>query len=627
MKKSVCIARPLGFAIAVICAQGFSLGAQAQTSNLGPVVITGSREPMPLSRLVGDISVIDAEQIRNSSADSIEELLRRQGGIQLSRTGGAGQSASLFLRGNSASGTVVLIDGVRVGSATLGQTDLSSLSLAQVERIEILRGPGSSLYGSDAMGGVVQIFTKRGQGSPSFTAHAAVGSDASHVVDAAFDGSVGAFDFAASLSHEGSDGVSAVLPTDVFGRYNPDADGYKRTGASLRGGFTIAPGHRIGLSVLDNRLRSQFDSAEYNPPTFTPDPSPDFRNRLNTRVVSADYRGVWSPQWVTSLQIATQRDALESGGSTMSRYDTDRQQVTAQAAWTPVAGHQLLGAVENLEEKVTANALAGVSKRRNNALVFGYTGKLDGHKLQADLRHDHNSASGNVDTGKIGWGYDLTPSLSVRAVAGTAFRAPSFNELYYPSYGVSTIRPERSRSVEVGAKWKEGDSSAGITVYENRMRDVINYEPDATKCPAGYTFGCAANIDRAKLRGATIDASHKIGNFALHATIDFLDAKEATTGTRLIRRAAHQETFGVDWSSGPLSLGATLLDVGGRPESGRDLDAYQLLDLQARYKLDTHWQLEAKLLNATDRHYEPARDYQGTGRQVWIGVRFDGLGG
>lgn len=623
MKNSVCIARPLCLAIAAICAQGFALQAHAQTTNLGPVVITGSREPMPLSRLVGDISVIDAEQIRNSSADSIEDLLRRQGGIQLSRTGGPGQSASLLLRGTSGSGTVVLIDGVRVGSATLGMTDLASLSLAQVERIEILRGPGSSLYGSDAMGGVVQIITKRGQGAPSFLVHAAAGGLGSHEVDESVDGVVGAFDFAASVSHEASDGVSSIRPGATA--YNPDADGYRRAGTSLRGGLTVAPGHRVGLSVLENRLRSQFDAVEFNPPTFFPDPSPDFRSRLDTRVVSADYRGVWSPQWTSSLQIATQRDALETGGTSKARFDTNRQQVTAQAAWTPMAGHQLLGAVEDLEEKIAAVGFAGFDKRRNNAVMFGYTGKLDSHKLQADLRHDHNSAWGSANTGKIGWGYDLTPSLSVRAVAGTAFRAPSFNDLYYPGYGVSSIRPERSGSVEIGANWKEGDSAAGITIYDNRVRDLIGYEPNPAKCPPEYK-GCASNISRARLRGTTIDASHKIGSFALHATIDFLDAKDAVTGKRLVRRAAHQETFGLDWSRGPLSLGATLLDVGGRPDFGRDLDAYQVLDLQARFRLDTHWQFEAKLLNATDRQYEPARDYQGVGRQFWIGVRFDGIG-
>lgn len=611
----------LGLACASLSTAGF-----AQTTALEPVVVTGSREPLPLSRLVGDVSVIDEVRIRASSADSIEELLRREGGILVSRTGGPGQSAGVMLRGSSPSSTVVLIDGVRIGSATLGQTDLSNISLAQIERIEILRGPGSSLYGADAVGGVVHIITRRGQGPTKVSVHAAVGNDRSSEFAGAVTGSSGAFDYSATLSREASDGVSALKPGDQYGYFNPDRDGFKRSGAHLGGGFTLAPGHRIGLNVADTRLRSQFDSAEFNPPTFTPDPSPDFRNRFDTRVSALDYRGVFSPQWATSIQLSEQFDKLETGGTRFSSYETRREQLSWQAAWTPATGHQWVGAIEWLNEKVDAIALSAAPNRRNDAFVLGYSGRFAGHKLQADLRHDHNSAFGNVDTGKMGWGFDLTPSLALRAVAGTAFRAPSFNDLYYPDYGVSTIRPERSRSIEVGANWREGDTAAGVTLYRNRVRDLIGYEPVVANCPAGYIYGCAANTSRARLQGATLTASQRIGAFSLHATMDFLDAKDEDSGVRLIRRAAHQETFGVDWSSGPWVVSATLLDVGARPESTATLAAYQTLDLQARYKVTSHCQVEAKLLNAANREYEPARDYQSLGRQIWIGVRYNSSG-
>lgn len=598
----------------------------AQTATLGPVMVTGSREPLPISRLVGDVSVIDAEHIRASAADSIEDLLRREGGIQMSRTGGPGQSAGVMLRGSSASSTVVLIDGVRIGSATLGQTDLSSISLAQIERIEVLRGPGSSLYGADAVGGVVQIITRRGQGPADIALHAAIGSYASSELDGSVSGSSGTFDYAASLSREASDGVSALKPGDQFGFFNPDRDGFKRSSAQFRGGFTFAPGHRVGISVIDSRLRSQFDSAEFDPATAVPDPTPDFRNWFDTRVTSLNYRGAISREWTTSVQASKQADSLRSGGTTFSGYDTSRQQLTWQAAWTPAAGQQFVGAIERLDEDVATDALANAPKRRNDAIVVGYSGAFGRHKWQADVRHDHNSAFGNVDTGKLGWGFDLTPHLSLRAVAGTAFRAPSFNDLYFPGFGVATIRPERSRSVEVGADWRDGDSAVSITLYRNRVRDLIGFEPLAANCPTGFTSGCAANVSRARLQGATLNASQRVGAFSLHATVDFLDAKDDLTGNRLVRRAAHQETFGVDWSRGPWIIGATVVDVGARPDGLATLAAYQTLDLQARYKATPHCQIEAKLMNATDRQYEPALDYQSLGMQAWLGVRYNGVG-
>ena len=614
-------------AAAVLMAMAaWPLVSSSQTQRLEPVVVTGTREPTPLDWLVADVVVIDSQRIRDSNADSIEDLLRREGGIQLSRNGGPGQSASVLLRGTSASHTVVLVDGVRIGSATLGQTDLSAISLAQIERIEILRGPGSSLYGADAVGGVVQIITRRGSGAPQFAAHAAVGSYASSEADAFASGATQGFDYAASVSREASDGVSAVKPGDTFGLFNPDRDGFKRSSIQLRGGFSFAPGQRIGASIVDSRLRSQYDGAEYNPPTFAPDPSPDFRIRFDTRVGSIDYRGALSSQWTTSLQLAEQRDDLVSGGTSFSRYLTERKQVTWQNAWTPAAGQQVVGALEHVDETVTAPFPA--PQRHNSAAVLGYTAQLGANKLQADWRHDHNSVYGNVSTGKLGWRFDVQKDLSLRAVAGTAFRAPTFNDLYFPGFGVPTIRPEHSRSVEVGVAWKNSVSSAGATLYRNDLRDMIGYQPDRTFCPAdpSYDFGCAANVSRARLQGATLTASHRIGAIGVHGTVDFLDAKDRSTGQRLARRAAHQETFAIDWTSGPWTFDASVLDVGARPEGGVRLAGYQLLDLKARYRITPNWQAEAKLLNATDRRYEPAHDYQSLGRQAWVGIRYAGGG-
>ena len=201
------------------------LGAAAQ-SQFDPVVVTGTREPQPLSRSSADIVVIDAETIRNTTADSVEDLLRRAAGIQLARNGGPGQSSGYLIRGMSTNGTLVLIDGVRVGSATLGQIDLESLSLAQIDRIEVMRGPASSLYGADGVGGVVQIFTRRGEGPPRVTGSVGVAGYRSLHGDLGVSGSQGAFDYAASLGRDSSRGVSATRPGAQFGIFNPDDDGF-----------------------------------------------------------------------------------------------------------------------------------------------------------------------------------------------------------------------------------------------------------------------------------------------------------------------------------------------------------------------------------------------------------------
>lgn len=243
-------------------------GAWAQpTAATQTLVVSGSREPMALSRLAADVVVIDAETIRNSPADSVADLLRREAGAQLSRSGGPGQPAALFIRGASSGQSAVFVDGVRVGSATLGSASLEGLSLAQIERIEVLRGPASSLYGADALGGVVNIYTRRGEGAPRLDAHLAAGEYGSREASLGASGRHGPWDLAASVAHEASDGISALRAGDQFGNYNPDRDGYRLNSAQAQIGFTPAAGHRIGLVATSSRLDAQYDASEYAPPT------------------------------------------------------------------------------------------------------------------------------------------------------------------------------------------------------------------------------------------------------------------------------------------------------------------------------------------------------------------------
>jgi vitamin B12 transporter len=602
--------------------------AVAQTV-LGPVVVTATREPLALARVAADVVLIDRATIEASSADSVEDLLRREGGLQVSRNGGPGQSAGVMIRGANVSQTVVLVDGVRIGSSTLGQVAFEGLSLLQIDHIEILRGPASSLYGADAIGGVVQIFTRRGGGASRLGASAAVGGYASGVADAHLSGAQGGFDYAASFGHEQSRGVSALLPGDPFGDYNPDRDGYSRESGQIRLGYTPAEGHHIGLNVLASHLDAQFDSAEYPPPTYTtPDASPDFRNHLTNWIGALDYRGQLTPTWAMTAQLSHDEETLKSGGNLVSRFVTRRDQATWQNAWTPIEGQQFVGVVEHIDERASADGYAGPVQRHNNALVLGYAGSFGAQSVQADVRYDDNSAYGSVTTGRLGWSMLLTPTLRVRALAGTTYRAPSFNDLYYPGYGIPDIQPEHGRSVEVGLVWQADDSAASVTLYQNRVRNLIVYQPDRSFCPAdpAYDFGCAGNVDRARLQGATLTASHRWGGLHLSGTIDFLDAIDTTTGERLPRRADHQESVSADYAIGAWTVGAALLDVGARPDSGSTLADYATIDLSATWRFAPQWRAEAKLLNAGDRAYQPALYYQSLGRQAWIGVRYEGRG-
>lgn len=619
---------PASFAAACALLLSWSSQQVIAQERLAPVVVVGTREAEPESRSTADVVVIDSATIRRSTADSVEELLRREAGLQLVRSGGPGHSTGYFIRGASTNSTVVLVDGVRIGSASLGQAELEGLALSQIDRVEVLRGPGSSLYGADGVGGVVQIFTRRGEGPPRATAGGAIGGYRSRQGDVSVSGAAGAFDYAASLGRESGRGVSAIRPGDLYGNYNPDDDGYSRTAGSARLGWMPATGHRIGANVSESRLRARYDSAEYPPPDFSPDASPDFINRLSQRIVSADYRGTVAPWWTTTLQAANYRNDSTSGGDTTSRFVTRRDQATWQQALRVGGEQQIVVAYEYLRERVGGDVYVDERSRRNQALLVGYSGRIASSSLQADLRRDDNSAYGGVTTGRLGYAWNFTPELKVRALVGRTFRAPTFNDLYYPGYGVSTVQPEKGRSAEIGVAWTGTSANASATLWRNDVTDLIAYQPDRTSCPAdpAFDFGCAGNVGRARLQGATLAAGARFGGLDLRANVDLLHAVDADTGVRLARRAAHQERLAAGYTVGAYELGASLLVVGSRPDAGVTLGGYGVVDLRAAWRFAPSWKLEAKLLNALDHRVEPLRDYQGLGRQAWIGVRFDSAG-
>ncbi len=641
--KLVCSApRALG-AVAVWCAPVFSVAvaavllssvAHAQdlpaTSspavNLPQVVVIASREPQPRDQVTADVIVIDAQRIRDTAADSLEDLLRREAGLQVVRYGGPGQSAGVLIRGVGSQGTVVLIDGVRVGSATLGLVAFDSISMSQIDRIEVLRGPASSLYGADAVGGVVRITTLRGQGPASASARLAVGGYDSVEGDAAVSGSAGRFDYAASVSFEGSDGVSAVRPGDEYGVYNPDRDGYDRRTAQLGLGYTLVPGHRVSLNLTDAHLKAHYDG------TAAPDydAALDHINRLDTQVISIGYDGVWSPVWTTRVQLAFNEDDANQGASAPERSLTRRDQYTWQNAFTLAAGHEVVAVLERLDEKAEQLSYLSNKKRTNDAFGLGYLGRFGANLLSLDVRRDDNSVYGGNNTGRIGLGHDFGQGLSVRALAGTTFRAPAFNDLYYVDYGVDSLQPERGRSIELGLDWRVDQSSASLTIYRNRVKDLISFQRSESLCPSNpnfdYKYGCASNVGRALLEGASLTATHQIDALSLRAVVDLLNAKDDDTGERLPFRARHQETLSADYQIRDWTLGGTVMVVGDRISGGEVLGGYTTIDLQARWRLTSQWRLEAKVLNVTDRDIEYVRDYRALGRQAWIGVRYSGVG-
>jgi vitamin B12 transporter len=594
--------------------------AFADTTPVDSIVVTAARMPQRAADVIADTTVIHAEEIGRAGAGSVADILARQPGIEIARNGSAGASTSLFLRGANSNQVVVLLDGVRIGSSTTGGASWNAVPLESIERIEIVYGPLSTLYGADAIGGVVQIFTRKGE--PGFAAAASIGAgtEATRQASAHLSGASSgdhAVSYAIGAGHERSDGFSATQP-GAFG-YNPDDDGYRRSSASGRIALALVPGHEIGAQFLHSRLRAEYDSGSS---------SYGANNRQDLNTVSAFMRNQILPNWHSTVQIARADDELGSFTSTAasgaSQIDTRQTEFTWQNAITlgPDTLQLLYG---HRKESVESSSTAALGRDRiTNSYAAAYAMRRDRHLFDLSARQDR-SQYGDKNTGAAGYGYQFAPGQRATASIGTSFRAPTFNELYYPGYGVPTNRPERGRNTELGLRYERAGTSVDATWFRNRLTDMI---VSATPCPDlrdGRTGSCAYNVASATLEGVTLAAATRVGPLRLRGSVDWQDPRDNASGKRLARRAGRHGNLQAEYVDGRLDTGAELQLSGERFDDAanlRRLGGYGLLNLYATWRIDGDWSLLARVNNANDKRYELARAYGTGGRSWFAGLRY-----
>ena len=569
------------------------------------VVVTAARAPQTAEQLIADLVVIDAEQIARAGPISLGELLQRHAGAELSANGGPGQVSGIFLRGTNTNHVVLLIDGVRINSATTGTNALEHVPLSQIERIEVLRGPASSLYGADAIGGVIQIFTRTVDG---IRAKAGVGSDHLRELSAGIGRVVD--DTSWSLHAGGSDveAFSATNSTHPFS-FNPDDDPYRNVNLNARMQHRWAEGHRITLRGLATRATTHFDaglgSDDIN------------KQRLASIALESDDR--ISDVWRSTVRLARGSDHLHTEGAFPSTFDTDQDQITWQNDLKFGTVDVIAGA-EWRREDVTSDTAYTQTERRITSVFAGGRTTLDALQLEGSLRTDHNSQFGTHTTGRVGAGYALTPAWRITAAAGTAFRAPTFNDLYFPlSFGFSgnpDLKPERSKGAEAALRYSSGGTTFSLGAFQNRIVDLIAVDP---------TFTTVVNVNRARIRGTTLAAGHQAGMWRADFEWIHQDPRDTDTGLLLVRRARNHGRVGASVDIGPVRAGADLQASDARFDSAANLPAtrmggYGVLTLHADYRFSPDLTLGARIVNATDKHYEIAQGYNTAPRQYFLSV-------
>ena len=603
---------PLALALGVVFVS--SAHAESLPVYLGEtIIVTPTRTPQKSSQVIGDVTVITSREISEAGQTTLVELLQKQPGIEITQYGGAGAGADIRIRGGNPGHTLVLIDGLRVGSATLGTTPVESIALDQIDRIEILRGPASSLYGADAVAGVIQIFTKEGKGAPKLSARAGGGTHGLLQGEVQYGGQAGASRFSVGAGYARTDGGFSAARPGTYG-FNADDDGDEKHSAHLRFEHALNPAHSVGLSGLYNRDRAEYDAGTED------DYAINYVNSL-----AGWWKGRLADNWQSRLLIGQgqNRSANYSLGTSTGSFDTDQTQYQWQNDFSLPLG-ELTASLERLEEEVDASQVAfSQTKRTVNAGQMGYQARVGRHALQASLRHDDYSDFGGQTTGMAGYGFDLAPAWRLTASYGTSFKAPTFNNLYYPMtaffQGNPNLKPEQGRNLELGLAYQQGANRLSATAYRNRVKDLIVYV-DSFPSPSSMQ-----NVSRATLEGLTLAGGTELAGLRFRASYDWQNAEDEATGKALTYRAQNYGTLDVSKTLGPWEVGAALVGSGKRYTDSANtskLDGYALLDIRADYRMTPEWRLLARVNNALDADYSLRAGYNTPGVNGFVGVEY-----
>lgn len=617
--------------------------SQTDTSTLDPVVemativVTPARMAEPLGQTLGDNSVINREELDNYPNGTLADALERQHSIESVNYGGPQTVSTINIRGTNSNQSLVMIDGLRINNATNVLPAINAIPLNSIERVEIVRGASSSLYGADAIGGVINIITRGEQDRPfSAYANAGVGTYASTQYDAGFSGAKDGWVYSLYGGYGQSAGYNSTNRPNYY--YNPDKDSYYRSNAGGTLGYTWKPGQTLTFQTFQSSVNGGYDMGV-----------PYFNDRgvqqLSTNMLTS--RNVINELWTSTLRVGLAIDNYKTYNANaelapgnmldgQQHFNTRQTQYMWQndLKFTPTQIVSL--AYERLDQSVDANMADDnypvpsavnyqQTSRYTNSFMGIYRGTWGAQSIQASVRDDNNSQYGNFLTGSLTYGLALTRQWKASIGANTGFRAPNFNELYYPltSYFVGNplLQPEKSRNIEAGLKYTTDKSQFGVVVYRNEISNLILNQPILAFDP--YSPYTPTNIGRALIQGVTFTGSQRIGsNTRIRGSLDLIDPRNQDTGAILPQRAQQVLKLAGDQSVGALRMTAEWLLTGERTDSmsGQTMGGYGLVNLSASYPLSDSADIQVRWNNVLGKTYTLVEGYNNPGSNVFVNV-------
>jgi vitamin B12 transporter len=634
----------------LIAANVFSQDS-SRVYKLFEIVVSATRTNTPSVEIASSITVIDSASIAQSNKTNVLGLLRDQYGLSISQSGGPGQIAQLYMRGAEPGNVLVLIDGVKLNNPDnpANSYDFSNLPTDNIERIEILRGAQSTLYGSDAMAGVINIITKKGDGTPSYFLNLEGGSLNSYKGVAGTSGSYGQADYSVTFSKTGTDGIPAA--DEVYG--NTHSDSYNDYNISSRFGWMINPGFKLNAYANFNSGKTGLDqwAGPYgDDPTYA-DYHQQGEYKAETDINA--FNGLWhqdiSFSFMRNLTRYNYDSTLYNPVSSRSFYQGNIYQLdwqnTIRSLQSQVVTFGLSAAKENSSSSETdlsseyGNYISAFPEKDMNT-ISGYLQdqiKISGNIFTtAGLRYDNYDDLGSALTYRITQTYLIGETgTKLKAVFGTGFKAPSLFDLYDPAYGNPGLKSEKSNGWEAGFEQYLINSNVliGVTYFDNYYWDLIGYN-------SNYV---SINIDKAQTYGVesylTAELSNAISVNASYTLTNLINKSPEDENFSLIRRPKNTGaiTFNYNFSN-EADINFDAIFVGKRndteflfnpeiytfnPPQTVQLGAYTLINITASYSILKNVQVYARLDNALDKKYEEVWGYGTEGRTGYVGIKLN----
>jgi vitamin B12 transporter len=612
-------------------AQSGNVSVSANNNVLDPVIVTATRTPTRANDVLADYVLIGPEEIADAGQTSLVELLQRQRGVEITGASGSGGSgASVFLRGTSNQQSLLLIDGVRVEAGFLGGPTWSAIPLAIIDRIEIIFGPQSSLYGSDAIGGVIQIFTKTGEGPFQATASSGYGTYGTTITQAGLFGTAGSdnqIKYSVSATQEVSSGFNLIannMPSRSS--YNTtNAMGYTRDGGTGKISYEFNRGQEFGIQFFASRLKSQASG----------DQTTVAESIGSVSSFAAFSKNKITDIWNSYIQIS---QSYDSGQNLYynSLYNTKQNIYTWQNdiqigkdVFQLLAERRTQSVFSDAVNYNTSFLQEQFSQTRNtNSFAALYQLTRGSHIANASFRNDNITGYGSQNTGGISYGYFFTKQLRANINYGTGFRAPTFNDLYYPGYGNSNIQAEKSKNTEAGIHFETQKYDARIIAYTNSITNLIqgSGSSNTSQCSPGFgSSGCAINIGAAKITGLSIGGTFRTGSVSLRGSFDQQNPVNESSGSVLPKRAKQFGNAGVDYRSKNIKVGTEGTFVARRFDSypaGAAMGGYALFNLFGDYEFAKDWTLFGRWNNIFNKDYQLSYGFNTPGSNLFVGVRY-----